>query len=161
TPFGWGTWGSRSAVQGGGAVLTASRRLREKLLRIAGHRLEVSPQDLEMAAGVITVKGVPTKRVALKDLARSVVYDADVRADGAPGLEAVCHYKGQTPYANATHIAEVEVDPQTGHVAIIRYLVIEDCGRMINPMIVEGQIAGGVAQGIGHVLYEHLQYDDA
>ena len=161
TPFGWGTWGSRSAVQGGGAILTASRRLREKILRIAGHTLEVSPQDLELADGLITVKGVPTKRLALKDLAHAVVYGADVPGDEEPGLEAVCHYKGQTPYANATHIAEVEVDPQTGHVAITRYLVIEDCGRMINPMIVEGQIAGGVAQGIGNALYEHLLYDDA
>jgi len=99
--------------------------------------------------------------MAVSNVAHAAIYDANVPENEEPGLEAVCHYKGQTPYANATHIAEVEVDPQTGHVDLRRYLVIEDCGRMINPMIVEGQIAGGVAQGIGNALYEHLQYDNS
>ena len=75
-------------------------------------------------------------------------------------MEAHDYYKAPTPYANATHVAVVEVDPATGFVKIIRYLVVEDCGRMINPMIVEGQIAGGVAQGIGHALFEHHIYDE-
>jgi carbon-monoxide dehydrogenase large subunit len=121
----------------------------------------VSPQDLELANGHVAVKGVPTKRLAVAELAHRAVYRAEVPPDEEPGLEAVCHYKGGTPYANATHVAEVEVDPQTGTVRITRYVVIEDCGRMINPMLVEGQITGGVAQGLGNVLYEHLQYDDA
>ncbi|HZP41840.1 MAG TPA: xanthine dehydrogenase family protein molybdopterin-binding subunit [Candidatus Binatia bacterium] len=161
TPFGWGTWGSRSTVQGGGAVLAASGRLREKILRLAGHMLEVAPQDLELADGAVTVKGVPTKRLALAEVAYRAVYGADVPPDEEPGLEAVCHYKGPTPYANATHVAEVEVDPETGRVQLLRYVVIEDCGRMINPMIVEGQLAGGIAQGVGNVLFEHLRYDEA
>ncbi|MGE3499496.1 MAG: xanthine dehydrogenase family protein molybdopterin-binding subunit [Candidatus Binatia bacterium] len=160
TPWGWGTWGSRSAVQGGGAVITASEKLRDKMLRLAGHLMEVNPHDLELRDGHVNVKGVPSKRLAISQLAHQVLYCANVPADEEPGLEAVCHHKGETPYANATHIAEVEVDPQTGHVDIKRYVVIEDCGRIINPMIVEGQIAGGVAQGIGNAMYEHLQYDE-
>ncbi len=161
TPFGWGTWGSRSAVQGGGAVLSASARLRDKIQRLAGHLLEVSPADIELTDGFAAVKGVPGKRLTIREVAHAAIYEANVPENEEPGLEAVFHYKGETPYANATHIAEVEVDPQTGHVDLRRYVVIEDCGKMINPMIVEGQIAGGVAQGIGNVLYEHLQYDDS
>jgi aerobic carbon-monoxide dehydrogenase large subunit len=89
------------------------------------------------------------------------VYTADVADDEEPGLEAQNYYKAPTPYANATHVAVVEVDAGTGLVKIVRYLVVEDCGRMINPMIVEGQIAGGVAQGIGLAMYEHLLYDES
>ncbi len=161
TPYGWGTWGSRSAVAGGGAVINATSKIREKMVRVAANLMEVSPRDIEVKDGKISVKGVPGKSMTLRDVAQAAVYTADVSADEEPGLEASNYYKAPTPYANATHVAVVEVDPPTGFVKIVRYLVVEDCGRMINPMIVEGQIAGGVAQGIGLAMYEHLRYDES
>ncbi len=162
TPYGWGTWGSRSIVAGGGAVVNAARKVKDKMLRIAGHLLEVSPADLEVVPGEVRVKGVPSKSIAVKDLARAAVFSAWKLPPGEdPGLEAT-HYYDPPPltFANATHVAEVEVDIDTGKVNILRYLVVEDCGKMVNPMIVDAQVAGGVAQGIGNALYEHLQYDE-
>ena len=161
TPYGWGTWGSRSAVAGGGAVIKASEKIREKMFRVAANLMEVSPQDVELADGQVQVKGVPSKSMSVRDVAQAAVYTADVPDDDEPGLEASYYYKAPTPYANATHIAIVEVDVETGALKILRYVVIEDCGRMINPLIVEGQIAGGVGQGFGQALYEHHQYDES
>jgi aerobic carbon-monoxide dehydrogenase large subunit len=161
TPYGWGTWGSRSAVAGGGAVIKAAEKVREKMFRVAANLLEVSPQDLELSKGKISVKGVPSKSMSVREIAQAAVYTADVPADEEPGLEASYYYKAPTPYANSTHIAVVEVDPQTGAVKFLDYAVSEDCGRMINPMIVDGQIAGGTAQGIGLAMLEHHQYDDS
>jgi carbon-monoxide dehydrogenase large subunit len=160
TPYGWGTWGSRSAVAGGGAVINATTKIREKMLRVAAELMEVSDRDLKIGKGKISVKGVPGRGMTLREVARAAVYGAKVPSNDEPGLEAHDYYKAPTPYANATHVAVVEVDPPTGFVKIIRYLVVEDCGRMINPMIVEGQIAGGVAQGIGQALFEHHIYDE-
>ena len=160
TPYGWGTWGSRSAVAGGGAVIRASEKVRDKILRVAAGLLEVSPSDLELTKGKVGVKGVPSKSITLRDVAQAAVYTADVPADEEPGLEASYYYKAPTPYANSTHIAVVEVDPETGRAKIVRYVVTEDCGRMINPMIVDGQVSGGVAQGIGLAMLEHHQYDE-
>ena len=160
-PYGGGTGGSRSAVAGGGAVIQASRKIREKLLKIAGHKLEVSPEDLELGDRVVSVKGYPSRSVSVKEIARIAVLDTVHLPEGIdPGLDATHLYDPPTPFANATHIAEVEVDPETGKTEVLRYLVLEDCGKMINPMIVEGQISGGVAQGLGTALYEHLIYDD-
>jgi carbon-monoxide dehydrogenase large subunit len=162
TPYGWGTWGSRSIVAGGGAVVNASRKVKDKMLRIAGHFLEVSPGDLEVVPGEVRVKGVPSKSIAIKDLARAAVFSAwKLPASEEPGLEAT-HYYDPPPltFANATHIAEVDVDIETGKVRLMRYVVVEDCGKVVNPMIVDAQVTGGVAQGIGSALYEHLQYDE-
>jgi carbon-monoxide dehydrogenase large subunit len=161
TPYGWGTWGSRSAVAGGGAVIKAAEKVREKMFRVAANLMEVSPQDVELSEGKVQVKGVPSKSMTVREVAYAAVYTADVPDDDEPGLEASYYYKAPTPYSNATHIAVVEVDPETGAVKVPRYLVIEDCGRMINPMIVEGQISGGVAQGFGQALFEHHQYDES
>jgi carbon-monoxide dehydrogenase large subunit len=161
TPYGWGTWGSRSAVAGGGAVINATSQIREKMFRVAANLMEVSPRDLEAKDGKISVKGVPSKNLTLSEVAHAAVYTTDLPEGEEPGLEAHNYYKAPTPYANATHVAVVEVDPATGFVKIVRYLVVEDCGRMINPMIVEGQISGGVAQGIGQALFEHHIYDES
>ncbi|MGD9763953.1 MAG: xanthine dehydrogenase family protein molybdopterin-binding subunit, partial [Candidatus Binatia bacterium] len=160
TPYGWGTWGSRSAVAGGGAVIKAAEKVKEKILRVAANLLEVNAHDVELSKGKVAVKGVPSKSLTLREVAQAAVYTADVPADDEPGLEASYYYKAPTPYANSTHIAVVDVDPQTGHTKILRYVVTEDCGKMINPMIVDGQIAGGVGQGLGQAMYEHHQYDD-
>jgi carbon-monoxide dehydrogenase large subunit len=163
TPYGWGTWGSRSVVAGGGAVIGASRKVKEKMLRIAGHLLEVSPGDLEVVPGKVQVKGVPGRSIAVREVARAAVFSAwKLPAGEDPGLEGTQYYDPPpVTFANATHIAEVEVDRETGAVKIVRYLVVEDCGRIVNPMIVDAQVAGGVAQGIGNVLYEHLLYDES
>jgi carbon-monoxide dehydrogenase large subunit len=162
TAYGWGTWGSRSVVAGGGAVVGAARKVREKMLRIAGHMLEASPSDLEVVPGKVQVKGVASKSVAVADIAKAAVFSIWRLADGEePGLEATQYYDPPpTTYANATHVAEVEVDPETGAAKIVRYVVVEDCGRIINPMIVDAQVVGGVVQGIGEALFEHLQYDE-
>lgn len=161
TPYGWGAWASRSAVAGGGALLTATKIVREKMFRIAADKLEVSPQDLEFNDGNIQVKGVPGKGISRRELARAAVYNAKVPANEEPGLEGTFYYKTPNPVSNATHIALVESDPVTGMVKLLKYAVVEDCGKMINPMIVEGQIAGGVAQGIGAVMLENLSYDES
>ncbi|MGD9764589.1 MAG: xanthine dehydrogenase family protein molybdopterin-binding subunit [Candidatus Binatia bacterium] len=160
TPYGWGTWGSRSAVSGGGAVLKCAERIRDKILRVAANMLECSTSDLEQVNGAIAVKGVPGRSVTLRQVAQAAVYTAEVPEGEEPGLEASYYYDPPAPFSNATHLAVVEVDPETGSVKVLRYIVVEDCGRMINPMIVEGQIAGGVAQGLGLAMLEHLQYDE-
>ena len=162
SPYGWGTWGSRAAVAGGGAVIKAAEKIRQKMIRVAANLLEASPADVELVEGKYQVKGVPSKALTVKEIARAAVYTADLpENEEEPGLEASYYYKAPPPYANSTHIVVVEVDPETGKVKFKRFVVIEDCGKMINPMIVDGQIAGGVAQGLGLAMYEHLQYDES
>ena len=164
TPYGWGTWGSRAAVTGGGAVTLASRKLAAKIRRVAGHMLEVSPDDIELGGGRATVKGVPQRAITIADLAKRAVFTtaAELHAAGEdPGLDET-HYYEPPPvtFPNATHIAVVEVDRATGVLRILRYVVVEDCGKVINPIVLDGQIAGGVAQGLGGAIFEHLVYDE-
>ena len=161
-PYGMGTWGSRSAVTGGGAISKASQKLRNKMLRIASRMTEVPDEDLELAAGMIRRKADATPLLPIKELAYRVLVQAgSLPPDEEPGLDATAHYEPPpSTHANATHIALVEVDRDTGKVAILRYIVVEDCGTIINPTVVDGQIQGGVAQGIGTALYEHAIYDE-
>jgi len=164
SPLGPGTGGSRTAVIAGGAAQTASLILRDKLLTIAAHFLEANPDDLEINNSVVSVKGTPQAAVPFAQLAMTAHMAPDMLPAGmGPGLEVVTRYQPPTPFtwSNATHACIVEVDRETGMVDIKRYVVSEDCGQMINPMVVEGQIAGGVAQGIGGVLFEEMPYDDA
>jgi carbon-monoxide dehydrogenase large subunit len=160
-PVGSGTYASRSAVIGGGAAILASRAVREKALQIAAHGLEADVRDLELADGVAWVRGAPDRRLALAEIARRAYAGAKRLPSGMePGLEATRFYD---PYigtaANATHLAVVKVDLDLCTVALTRYLVVEDCGRIINPLIVDGQAIGGVAQGVGAALLEELVYD--
>ncbi|MGD9765390.1 MAG: xanthine dehydrogenase family protein molybdopterin-binding subunit [Candidatus Binatia bacterium] len=162
TPYGWGTWGSRSMVQAGGALVVASGRLREKIIRLGAHLLEVSADDVEWQDGIVAVRGAPSRRISVREVARQAIYEgAALLPEGEePGLEVTATYDlPGLMFPNATHVAEVEVDPDTGSVRILRYVVVKDCGRMVNPTIVEGQIHGGVAQGIGAVLFEENTYD--
>jgi len=161
-PIGSGTYASRSAVIGGGAAMLASRAVREKALLIAAHRLEADVHDLDMSDGVAWVRGSPDRRVTMSEIARSAYAGTKRLPKGMePGLEATRFYD---PYvgtaANATHIAQVEVDLDLCSVALTRYAIVEDCGRIINPMIVEGQAIGGVAQGVGAALLEEIVYAD-
>ncbi len=159
-PYGWGTWGSRSAVTGGGAIILASRKVREKLLRAASRLSEVPADDLELAEGVVRRKQDRTTLISIKEIAQQVLV---ARVAGEePGLEATSHYEPPpATHANATHLATVEVDIETGQVKLLRYIVVEDCGTIINPLVVDGQIQGGVVQGIGTALYEQALYDES
>ncbi len=162
SPMGPGTGGSRTAVIAGGAAQTASIEMREKLVRIAAQLLEASPDDLEVNGGVVSVKGTPQAAIPFAQLAMTAHMAPDMLPEGmGPGLEVIARYRPPTEFtwSNATHGCVVEVDRETGMVDIKRYIVSEDCGQMINPMVVEGQIAGGVAQGIGGVLFEDMAYD--
>jgi carbon-monoxide dehydrogenase large subunit len=161
-PFGAGTGGSRTAVVAGGAARAASTEVRDKAVQIAAHLLEAAPEDLEIEDGQVAVRGTRSRGIALAEVAR-VAYNspAELPEGITPGLEATVSYQAPPiTWSNACHACTVEVDAGTGIVTILRYVVSEDCGVMINPMIVEGQIAGGVVQGIGGVLYEHLVYDE-
>jgi aerobic carbon-monoxide dehydrogenase large subunit len=161
TPYGWGTFASRSIAIGGGAVKRAGEMLAERLARIGAHLLEVAPEDVELADGSISVLGAPGRSVAIAEVARLAHHAAHRLPAGAePGLEVRSTFDPPGTFSNATHGAEVEVDPATGAVEVRRYVVVEDCGSVINPMIVEGQVHGGVAQGIAAALYERLAYDD-
>jgi aerobic carbon-monoxide dehydrogenase large subunit len=156
-----GTYASRSAVLGGGAAKHASSLLRDKIKRVASHLLEANHDDIEVAAGKVFVTGTD-RAVTLKQIAKAVYSDMKtLPVEAREELSASYTYdpiNGTT--AAATHIAAVEVDPTTCFVRILKYVVAEDCGRIINPMIVDGQVHGGVAQGIGAALFEELVYDE-
>lgn len=161
TPYGFGTGGSRSAVIAGGAARMASAGVRAKLLRVAAELMEASPDDLDLGGGAVSVRGTPARRMTVADVARAAYMQPDsLPADVAGGLEHTARYKAPpVTYSNAAHACTCEVDVATGAVRLLRYAVSEDCGVMINPMVVKGQIAGGVAQGIGGALLEEAAYD--
>ena len=163
TPFGLGAFASRQAVIGGGAAIRAARVVRDKAALIAAHLLEAAPEDLEMADGSIFVKGVPDRAIAMAQVA-SVAHLETHRLppDVEPGLEATRFYDPiRGTFAAGSQAAIVEVDPDTGALAIHRYVCVEDAGRVINPAIVVGQVQGAIAQGIGGAMSEHLVYDSA
>jgi len=179
-----GTFASRTAVMSGSAVALTARKVRAKALRIAADALEASVDDLEVIDGHVQVKGSPSSQVDLgavallsnplryafdEAAARATQFatpvDPDqppVAADDAPGLEATDFFSPtRSTFANGMHAVVVETDPDTAEVTILRYCVVHDCGTIINPMIVEGQVHGGVAQGIGGALYERMEYDES
>jgi carbon-monoxide dehydrogenase large subunit len=163
TPYGAGTGGSRSGSMLAGAVAATATVLRARLVAIAAHRLEAAADDIELAEGSAFVRGTPTASVRIADLAAMAYYESHLLPpDAQAGLEASERYtKSMMPvWANATHVCTCEVDVATGQVTLLRYVVAEDCGPMINPSIVEGQIAGGTVQGIGGALLEELAYDE-
>jgi aerobic carbon-monoxide dehydrogenase large subunit len=161
TPYGWGTFASRSMVVGGGATHRATGALAGRLRRLAAHLLEAAPDDVELRGGRALVRGSADHGLAYSDLARVAYLEAQKLPEGEPpGLEELASFDPPGTFSNATHGCIVEIDPETGAVAIERYVVAEDCGVMINPAIVEGQVRGGVAQGIAAALYEELVYSE-
>ncbi len=163
TPFGAGTGGSRSGSMIAGAVAETAGILREKIVAMAAHRLEAAEADIELAQGRASVRGTPSAGVSYAELAHVAYFEPHhLPAGMAAGLEASARYTAGSPmlWANATHLCTCEVDVETGLVTLLRYIVSEDCGPMINPNIVEGQIAGGTVQGIGGALFEHFVYDE-
>jgi aerobic carbon-monoxide dehydrogenase large subunit len=159
--MGVGTFGSRSLAVGGIAVHKAAEKIREKVVQIGAHLLEASPADVVVENGKVFVKGVPEKAKNFGDISMAA-YLANNLPDGMePGLEATVYYDPPNfTFPFGTHIAEVEIDGETGAVRIAKYSACDDCGRQINPMIVDGQLHGGITQGIGQALYEGAVYDN-
>jgi carbon-monoxide dehydrogenase large subunit len=161
--LGVGTYASRTAVVAGNAVAGAAALVREKALRAAAQLLEASPDDLELAEGHIAVRGVPDRIISLARVSQvlSSPPPAFTFPPGLePGLEAThYHHPAGNTYSNGVHAAVVEVDPETGKVTVLRYVVVHDCGRVINPAVIDGQCVGGIAQGLGNALYEEMLYD--
>jgi len=163
TPYGAGTQGSRSGPMTAGAVNEAGTILREKLVALAAHHLKVAESEVVLAHSTATARGDESKKATFGELAYLVYYRPQKLPPGmSPALEATARYVAKAPmlWANATHACTCEVDITTGKVTLLRYIVSEDAGPMINPTIVEGQIAGGTVQGIGGALMENLAYDD-
>lgn len=162
SPYGTGTYASRSTVLAGGAGILASRDVRAKMLAIAAHLLEADPADLVVQDGRVAVRGFAERHVSARDVARAAYGGVRRLPRGMePGLEATRFYDPFYGTAStATHMAVVEIDPGTFGVRILRYVVTEDCGRIVNPLIVDGQVHGGVAQGVGAALLEELVYSE-
>jgi len=160
-PFGMGTYGSRSLAVCGSAIMKSVDKVKEKGARIAAHKLECSPEDLEFANGSWTVKGTD-KSVGFGDVALTAYVPHNYPENEEPGLDFASFYDpANFVYPFGAHICVVEVDKDTGEVKIVRYITVDDAGNIINPMIVEGQVHGGVAHGIGQALYEGAVYDDS
>jgi len=160
TPYGWGTFASRSLVISGGATLIAARKVRAKLIKIASTMLEAAEGDIILADGVAKIAGtdrvIPIARLAREAYTQTHRFKGEIE----PGLIETGTYDPPGTFSNACHVAIVEVDADTGRVVVERYVVAEDAGRLINPMIAEGQVHGGIAQGIGNALLEEIIYDE-
>jgi carbon-monoxide dehydrogenase large subunit len=155
------TGGSRAATMMGGAARMTARQLRARVLDLASHLLEASVEDLQISEGAISVRGVPARALTFADVAAAVTEPGPFLAEVHTDLRVENTYDGGAGgWSGGTHCAIVEVDVETGLVAFERYVVVEDCGELINPAVVDGQIRGGVAQGIGAVLLERSAYDD-
>ena len=167
--YSMGTFGSRVMQVAGSAVLLASEAVREKALQVAARVLEVAPADLSMVRGQVVVRGVPARSIALGELARFVEEQPELiereSPDPANGglIEGLAAWRDFAPqgaaYASGTHVAVIEVDSETGEVQILKYVAVDDCGRVLNHYLAEAQIHGGLAQGIGQALYEEVIYD--
>lgn len=159
-PYGWGTFASRSLVISGGATLIAAQKVSAKLIKIASHLLEAAPDDIVLADGSAKVAGtdrtIPIARLAREAYTQTHRFKGEIE----PGLTETGHYDPPGTFSNACHVAIVEVDVETGHVRVEKFVVAGDAGRIINPMIADGQVHGGIAQGIGNALLEEIIYDE-
>src|SRR5262249_37470303 len=159
-PYGMGTRGSRGGVVSAGAALGAARVLKEKLLLLAAHVLEAPVDDLEFADGRIQVRGAPASSMTVAQLAqKAYLAPTELPRGMEPGLEATHAFDPpKLTFSSGTHVCQVEIDPETGRVTIPRYTLVEDCGRMLNPRVVEGQLHGATAQGVAGALFEEVVY---
>jgi carbon-monoxide dehydrogenase large subunit len=163
TPYGVGTYGSRSAAIGGSALVKSAEKIREKCKALAAHLLEASPEDMvyDQDSGMVSVKGSPDSAKAFAELAFALTTADNMPEGMEPGLEAGAFYDPVNfTFPNSAHVAKVEIDRDTGEVEIQSYAAVDDVGTVINPLIVEGQIVGGIAQGAGQALWEHGVYDE-
>ncbi|MBM3217122.1 MAG: xanthine dehydrogenase family protein [Candidatus Rokubacteria bacterium] len=162
-PYGMGTRGSRGGVVSAGAALGAAQVVKQKLLRIAAHVLEAPLDDLELAAGRVTVRGAPASSLTIAQVAqKAYLAPLELPPGIEPGLEATHAFDPPAlTFSSGTHACEIEIDPETGRVTIPRYTIVEDCGRVLNPRVVDGQLHGATAQGLGGALFEEVVYDAA
>ncbi|MDH3444741.1 MAG: molybdopterin-dependent oxidoreductase, partial [Deltaproteobacteria bacterium] len=160
-PNGVGTFGSRATAVGGIAVYHAAEKVRQQAREMASHLLEVDADDLVFSDGRFNVKGVPRKGITIQQIARGA-HDGKVpRGESEPGLAAEFRFEPSNfTFPFGAHVCVVEVEPETGKIAIRKYVAVDDCGKVINPLLVDGQLQGGIAQGIGQALYEGVVYDD-
>jgi carbon-monoxide dehydrogenase large subunit len=161
TPMGWGTYGSRTTAVGGAALAVATKKIKDKAKLLASHLLEAAVEDIDYDRGRFFVKGSPDKFKTIQDIAlmANVAWNLPQGMEG--GLEATSFYDPPNfVYPFGAHVAVVEVDGETGRVDLKRYVAVDDCGPQINPVIVEGQVHGGVVQGIGQALWEGAVYDE-
>lgn len=170
-----GMYSSRWASAGAGAVVSAARKVKEKIKRVAAHMLEATPEDMELSGGMVFVRGVPQKGLPLMVVSQVAHLNPSALPPGVePGLNETSHYQFEkanvideknranfaSTYANVVHAIVIEVDPETGEIQILKYAVVHDCGNMINPMMVDGQIHGAVVHSLGASLYEEFVYDE-
>ncbi len=174
TPYGMGSWSDRSAVAGGAATMKAANLLRDKIVRIASYALEARPDEIALRDGKAYLMSDPSKQISYREIAEMAYYRTDkIPSDLEPGLEVVGRFvppnikypdesgrRNESPtYSNSSHMVAVEVDPETGKVTVLQYVLVHDAGRAINPGILEGQAQGCFMQGLGVALYEELSYD--
>jgi CO/xanthine dehydrogenase Mo-binding subunit len=160
TPAGIGTMGSRGLVVGGSALMGGLGKIKEKAVKIAAHKLEAAESDVAFEDGKFGVKGTPEKAMTLKEVA-AAAYSGAMPPEIGTGLEVADFFAPPgTTFPFGADIAVVEVDPETGEVKIMRYVAVDDCGRQISPLLVDGQVHGGLTQGIAQALYEEIVYDD-
>src|SRR5579864_6900759 len=162
TPMGWGTYGSRTTAVGGAALATAVFKIKEKAKMLTAHLLEAASEDIEYEDGRFFVKGSPSRAKTIQDIALMANVAWNLPQGMEAGLEATSFYDPPNfVYPFGAHVAVVEIDADTGSVDLKRYVAVDDCGPQINPMIVEGQVQGGVVQGVGQALWEGAVYDDS
>ena len=160
-PQGIGTFGSRATAVGGAALIIATKQVKEKMAQIAAHMLEANADDLVFEDGNIFVQGSPGSAITFADVATTAHVAVNLPPDVEPGLEATHFFEPSNfTYPFGAHISIVEVDPETGEIDLQRYVAIDDCGNIINPMLVDGQVHGGIAQGLGQAMYEGAVYDE-
>jgi carbon-monoxide dehydrogenase large subunit len=161
TPMGWGTYGSRTTPVASGAIMGAVEQLKDKGAKIAAHMLEAAEEDIEFHDGVFSVKGSREEGKTIQEIALAANTAWDLPEGVDPGFEASSFFNPSNfVYPFGTHLAQVEVDPETGEIDFQRYVAVDDCGPIINPMIVEGQIHGGIVQGVAQALWEGAHYDE-
>ena len=161
TPMGWGTYGSRTTAVSGAAVAVAARKVNEKSKALAAHLLEAAQEDIEYEDGRFFVRGSPDQAKTIQDIALMANLAWNMPEGMEPGLEASAFYDPPNfTFPFGAHLAVIEVDTDTGHIDLQQYFAVDDCGVQINPMIVEGQVHGGVVQGVGPALWEGVVYDD-
>jgi len=160
-PSGIGTQGSRATPVGGTAVLQAALRVKDKARKIAANLLEANPKDLIFTGGKFSVKGVPKKGVTIQQVAMEAHLATKLPKNMEPGLTATAYYEPSNfTFPFGAHICVVEVDPKTGVVTVQKYVAVDDCGKVISPLLVDGQIQGGIVQGMGQALFEEVLYDE-
>jgi carbon-monoxide dehydrogenase large subunit len=161
-PNGLDTYGSRSLAVGGEAIARATAKVADKARRFVAHKFEAAPEDIELVDGRWIVRGSPDRGMSLAEVAGLAYIPEDIPEDMEPGLEEVAFYDpGNFVFPFGAHAAIVDVDAETGRVKVVRYVAVDDCGPAINPLLIDGQVHGGIVHGIGQALYEQVVYDEA